>query len=103
MISYAGIFEADLVFALYRSAGRCDMSTPAGIIDMMSGDVTLEQVDKEIHAYDRDSHIRIDYFHGRLLKVDLDMATETFEECWYDRDAGPGTAQRIVDQLRNGR
>jgi hypothetical protein len=39
-----------------------------------------------------------DYLQGRVLKVDL-RKDEGFDEWLYDRDLGPGAAQRAIDSV----
>lgn len=102
MINYEGIDEATLIHGLYHGTGTLSMGTPAGLIDRMQGGsrVTLEKVREDIPAWvDSDGVLRIDYYSGRPLKVDVDTNTKTFEERLYDRDAGQGAAARVVASL----
>lgn len=104
MISYAGIDEAVLVHALYHGAAQFAPNTPAGLINLLHGgnQVTLDVVRQELagRLRDRDGSLHIDYFRGRPLKIELNPATEEFSPRLYDRDAGEGAAQRVVDRLR---
>lgn len=40
---------------------------------------------------------RIDYFYGRAIKTDL--SKDSVDPYLYDRDAGQGTFQKVVDSL----
>ena len=41
----------------------------------------------------------IDYFQGRAIK--LNLTNDSIDPWVYDRDAGPGTFKKIVDQIRD--
>lgn len=111
-ISYDGIDEAVLVHALYHGTRALGM----GVFQNVEG-LTLDQVKRELEAaYPKgdygipamnlpnatgEKNIYFDYYHGRPLKLTLDRVTKTFEDRGYDRDAGAGAAQKIVDGLRS--
>ena len=40
----------------------------------------------------------IDYFQGRAIKMDLSV--DSIDPYLYDRDAGTGTFQRVVDSMK---
>ena len=44
-------------------------------------------------------HTYFDYLKGRVMKVDLSNPAE-FDERLYDRDNGPGAAQKVIQALR---
>ena len=110
MVNYEGIDEAVLLHALYHA------SQPLGLGMLQHrGDLSVDDVRAElgsaykrpafgIPAMDRpneeeDGAIRFDYYHGHPFKFTLDTKTKSFEERLYDRDAGAGTAQRVIDRL----
>jgi hypothetical protein len=103
MISYEGLDEAVLIHGLYHGTGSLGLNTPTGIIDFVNGGarVTVEAVAADIAERNRDGQIRIDYYRGRPLKVNLDTEAKTFEERLYDRDAGEGAAARVVAALQS--
>lgn len=95
MISYAGIDEAVLVHALYHG-------TVAQGMGMLHDcrQLTLTQVRADFAAQSVNWQYGFDYYRGRPLKIQLDPKTKEFDPRLYDRDAGEGAAQRIIDQLR---
>lgn len=100
MISFKGIDPAVLIHALYRGTQPLGM----GVIHNQPG-LTVDQVRDELKAEIESARagrelLRFDYFHGRPLKVSLDLSLEEFNPRLYDRDAGQGSAQRIIDGLR---
>lgn len=107
MISYEGFDEAVLIHALYQGAHRPGMGdhwTPAAVIDIghsVGPGLSVDDVRAEFADRLTDECISIDYYRGRPLKVLLDTRTKTFEERLFDRDAGQGAAQQVVDQLRS--
>ena len=110
-ISYEGIDEAVLIHGLYHGTRPLGL----GFLQNVDG-LTVDQVRAELaSAYKRpeygvpaldapneehDGNIRFDYFHGRPLKLTLNTKAKTFAPRLYDRDAGSGAAQRVVDSLR---
>lgn len=102
MISYKGIDEATLIHGLYHGTGSLGLDTPAGLIDLMHGGarVTVDAVRQEIGKPDARGRMYFDYYRGRPLKVNLDTIGKEFDERLYDRDAGEGAAQRVVDALK---
>lgn len=105
MISYKGIDEAELVHGLYHGQASCGTGSPALAIEVghrLKGGVTVDSVRAELAKYPRNSEggLYLDYFAGRALKLRLDPKSEEFDERSYDRDAGAGAAQRVVDELR---
>lgn len=102
-ISYEGIDEADLVLALYRGTAAQGM----GFLHDRN-DLTVDLVRADLVKMDAMGNGRtgaggryhFDYYYGRPLKISLDLKAKTFFPRLYDRDAGPGAAQTIVDRLR---
>lgn len=104
MISYEGIDEAELIHGLYHGQSTCAVGTPAWAIDMAhSNRVTVDSVRDDLARFKRDSDgcLYLDYYCGRALKLKLDPKAQEFNERLYDRDAGLGAAQRVVDRLRS--
>lgn len=95
MISYEGIDEAELIHALHHGTRAQGM----GVLHNRPS-LTVEDVRAE--PAERPAHVRysFDYYHGRPLKVRLDTDAKEFDPRLYDRDAGTGTAQQVVDRLR---
>lgn len=94
-ISFEGIEPALLIFALYHS------TKPLGFGQRLDRpDLKLEEVRETLAKRGSDRLLCFDYFHGRPLKVDLDLDKQTFRTRLYDRDAGEGAAARVVDSLR---
>lgn len=96
-ISYQGIDEAVLLHALYHGTQPLGM----GILHNKEG-LTLDEVraDLATREPDRMGEVGWDYYRGRPLKLGFNLAAKTFRTGLYDRDAGQGAAQRIVDRLR---
>lgn len=113
-MSYEGIDEADLVLALYRGT----RAIGRGVFHDR-GDLTVEEVRTDLSAMVQQQpmaipqqipgglgnlvgqRIHLDYYRGRPLKVSLD--TERKVVCGarlYDRDAGEGACQRVIESLR---
>lgn len=99
VLSYDGLDEADLIHALYH--GTCALGM--GILHD-TPHLTVEQVRKDFGLDAPVSpgfRIRIDYYCGRPLKTTIDRAAKTITTRLYDRDAGEGQAQRVVERLRS--
>ena len=96
MIDYKGIDEATLIHALYHG------TTPLGMgVFQNHPSLTIEEVRNDLReAHTKGLELRFDYYYGRPLKLRLDEKAKTFDGRLYDRDAGPGKAERIVKRLR---
>ena len=94
-ISYKGIDESELIHALYHGTRPLGM----GYLHNMDA-LSLDDVRLALAERDECSRYDFDYFFGRPLKLRLDTVTKTFRARLYDRDAGIGAAQAIVDGLR---
>lgn len=96
MINFDGIDIAVLVHALYHGTHPLGM----GVMYDQPG-LTVEQVREDVESRNAfDGVLHIDYFHGRPLKVALDLESKTFDPRLYNRDAGPSRAEEIVLNLR---
>jgi hypothetical protein len=90
-VSIAGLDPAQVLIALYNNAkiqGR-GILHPRG-----SSPLTIDQA-REVLARPE----RVDYLHGRVIKVDL--RREDIEVYLYDQANGEGKAQRVIENLRS--
>lgn len=95
MISYEGITESKLILGLYKG------SSPLGYGHIHhTGDLTEDDVKADLVENDINPHF--DYYRGHPFKLTLNTKDKTFENRLFDRDAGRGKAQWIVDQLKAG-
>lgn len=90
MIDITGINKAEVLAALYNN------SKPQGLgfFNFTQEDMTVCEAQKLL-----EETTYFDYIKGRVMKVDLRSDTE-FEEYLYDRDNGPGAAERVIVALR---
>lgn len=89
MINIKGIEKWKVLKALYDSAKPLGM----GILFADNEPMTQEMAQNLIKD---GSHF--DYVKGRVMKVWLDG--DEFDERLYDRDNGPGAAQRAIDNIK---
>src|SRR3954470_6264884 len=96
-VSFEGLDPAEVVHALYHGTRALGMGA---LHDQPK--MTVEQVRDALalHPPTKNERRYLDYFYGRPLKIDLDLHTKTFRSRLYDRDAGHGQAQYVIDQLR---
>ena len=89
MVNIKGLNKAEVLKALYDRSHEQGM----GFLQAVpSGVVTVEHCEELL----RDTTY-FDYLYGRVLKVDL--SDDSFDERLYDRDCGPGAAQRAIDSI----
>lgn len=91
MISIKGLNKAEVLKALY------DHSHVQGMGFMQAvpkGTVTVEHCQMLL---DTTGYPYFDYLYGRVIKVDL--SGDEFDERLYDRDCGPGAAERAIVSL----
>ena len=100
-INYEGVDEAELVLALHQN------TRPLGFGHLHDKNLTIDEVKAHLEEYRAKGLVEtfggyaFDYFYGRPLKVTLDVDKKMIRRAdLYDRDAGPGLAQRIVEDLR---
>jgi hypothetical protein len=105
IISYKGIDEADLVLALHNGTQAIGFG-----VRQNNPNLTIEDVRADLKAKDDSGwgktkgEYAFDYYYGRPLKVTLNTEKKEIHRAdLYDRDAGQGAAQRIVDSLRKGK
>lgn len=89
MVSFNGKSKAKVLKALYDHSHCQGMSFLAAV---PAGTVTEAVCEARL----RESTY-VDYFHGRVIKVDF--SGDAFDERLYDRDCGKGAAQRAVDSV----
>ncbi len=95
-ISYEGIDEAVLIHALYHGTRPLGM----GVLHDRPGLSVKDVVDALGNGTGGfDESLYIDYLAGRPLKVRIDTKAKTVTTRLYDRDAGDGACQRIVERL----
>jgi hypothetical protein len=97
MINIEGLDKAVILQALYRRAKAQGLGL---LQDLGSNDLSLDEASKTIQdtAARRE---RVDYVKGRVIKVDFTKSDTEIDPYLYDRDNGQGTAQSVIDSLRN--
>lgn len=88
MIDIKGLDKAAVLMALHNGTQPLGMGFLHNV-----GRMTIEQAREDIAR----QGMKWDYCHGRPLKVNI--SGDSFDERLYDRDAGPGAAQRAIDGL----
>ena len=88
-INISGLSKADVLRALYNNAKTQGM----GIIHYTPEDMSRE----EAQAHLDDGRTYFDYVKGRVMKVDL--GGDSLGVVLYDRDNGPGAAQKALAEL----
>lgn len=83
--------KADVLAGLYNNARSQGMGIQQYDPSPMSRDEARAILESRGAAY-------FDYLKGRVMKVDL--AGDSFDPWGYDRDNGPGKAQRVVTSIR---
>ena len=90
MVNIQGLNKAAVLAALYNG------SRPLGIGFMHFDPKPMTEAEA---AALLDKGDDFDYLKGRVMKVRL-SSDEYFDEWLYDRDNGPGAAQKVIDALR---
>lgn len=90
MVRYDGLSKAEVLCALYNRA-KC---LGLGVLHYENREMTIEEAEKILKVT-----TSFDYLKGRVMKVDL-LGDESFEERFYDRDNGEGSAQSAVDDFK---
>jgi hypothetical protein len=91
MVNIKGLKKSTVLIALYNEAQVQGMGIFAPFQKQITEDEAEEMLKRSTY---------FDYLNGRVMKIDL-KSDEEFEEWLYDRDNGSGSAQRIIDELRN--
>lgn len=91
MIDIRDLDKAEVLKTLYDASHHQGMGFLSAVPDSV---VTVE------HCRDllMSGNTYFDYLYGKVMKVDL--RDDFFDERLYDRDNGPGAAQRAVNKLR---
>ncbi|MCM1215465.1 MAG: hypothetical protein NC548_13210 [Lachnospiraceae bacterium] len=90
MVNIKGLDKAEVLLALWKHSHEQGMS----FFGTFTNNPTLgdcRNALKQCNNY-------IDYFNGRVIKVDF--SGDEFNPGLYDRDCGSGAAQRAVDSIR---
>lgn len=99
-ISYEGIDENTLLWRLYHGTRPLGL----GFLHDRPDFSPIEAAEVVAHAREHapDGLLRFDYVAGRPIKVSFDTNTKTIRRAaLYDRDAGSGACQRVVDEIRS--
>ena len=91
MLNIEGLDKAEVLCALYNASKVQGM----GIFQATGAPMLVEEA-RELLTQTTD----FDYLHGKVMKINLKSDIE-FEEWLYDRDNGQGTAQIIIECLRD--
>lgn len=102
-VDISGLDKAELLAALFNNSKPLGM----GILQahrgpwVMGKESALAAIEVGCDNFGTHKPLSFDYLYGRPLKCNL--SEDTFSPWGYDRDnGGPGTAARIVAQLREG-
>lgn len=87
-IDIKSVSKAKVLAALYNASRPQGM----GFVHYGPGDMTEEQAAELLSK-----NTYFDYLQGRVMKVDL--SGDTLETRLYDRDNGPGAAERAIKHL----
>jgi hypothetical protein len=96
LVSIAGLDKAKVLKALH------DGSKAQGVSFMHLRELSLEDCEGIIsqEAGEGNDDLYFDYLAGKVMKVAI--GGDEFNPCGYDRDNGPGAAQKVIDLLRQG-
>lgn len=83
MINIKGLSKAEVLVCLYNA-----------LVTQKKGLITIKQAKKILSET-----TRIEYLHGKAIKIDLSSDTE-FDERFYDRDNGIGSAARAIEKIK---
>lgn len=86
MLETYGLSKAQILQALYDRARVQGM----GFLHAIPGPLPVEEADALVKEFNY-----VDYLHGRVIKMSL---TE-LNPALYDRDNGPGAAQKAIDDF----
>jgi len=90
VIDITGLDKAEVLCALYNNARFQGL----GYLCFKFGPLNKEEAMTELLH----SGYKIDYLHGRVLKINL--LGDEFDELLYDRDNSEGQAEKIIKRLR---
>ena len=87
--SLEGLDKAAVLAALYNASQPLGM----GFLHFTPEDMTVQEA-----ATLLEKQTYFDYLKGRVMKIDL--CGETLYTGLYNRDNGPGAAERVIEKLR---
>ena len=94
MVSIEGLDKAKVLHALWHASHAQGLSfmglNPDGFSFEHAKEIIEERQRKHQSLY-------FDYLEGHVIKCDI--TKDTFDEFLFDRDCGPGAAQRAIDKL----
>lgn len=91
MVSIKGLSKVAVLAALYNHSQPLGL----GILQYTPENMTKQEAQAIL---DQQGHFSFDYLKGRVMKVDI--RSDKFDERLYDRDNGPGAAQRAIDSIK---
>lgn len=94
MVSIKGLGKAKVLAALYNASHPQGM----GFLQYTPEDMTEQEAQALL---DQRGNFSFDYLKGRVMKVDI--RSDELDERLYDRDNGPGAAQRAINSIKNER
>lgn len=94
MVSIKGLSKAAVLAALYNHSQPLGL----GILQYTPEDMTEQEAQALL---DQRGYFYFDYLKGRVMKVDI--GSDELDERLYDRDNGPGAAQRAINSIIGGR
>lgn len=96
MVSIEGLDKAEVLSALHGSSRS---QGTGALFDRgpLSVDECRAELGRRGYPAYNNSDLYFDYLRGRVMKVDL--STDQFNPALYDRDNGPGAAERAISRL----
>jgi hypothetical protein len=97
MIDTKGLNRAAVLAALFNASRPLGM----GFMQYDKTPMTPERAQEIIDTLSANGATRIhfDYLQGRVMKLDLSNP-DGFEPHGYNRDVGPGAAEKVIEELR---
>lgn len=92
MVNIEGLNVVDVLIALWNHSHEQGMSS----LGRYANSLSKENARKELEY----NNGKVDYVNGRVIKCNLPFGAKEFDEWLYDRDNGPGAAQKAIDELR---
>lgn len=86
-----GLNKAEVLAALYNNA----IVGGLGILHFKNKEMTTEEAEQIL---DQDPNRYFDYLKGRVMKIKI--AGDEIDTRLYNRDNGPGAAERVISELR---
>lgn len=95
-VNIEGLDVADVLVALWENSRSQGFSR----LGQYSQNLTKAEAEQEIAESTENNGGFVDYVNGRVIKCKLYHGATEFDSWGYDRDNGPGAAQKVIDQLR---